>query len=66
MNGDAAGIDGGHSRGGNHGQSLGTARHQVTQKSRLARAGLAGEEYAYIGMFYEVPSALQVFGRLHG
>ena len=55
MYGDAAGIDGRHTRGGHDGMPLGSARYNVVQEGRLAGACFAGQEHRYAGLLHIAP-----------
>ena len=70
VEGDAAGIDGGHAGGGDDDHLLGQAVLQRAQKGGFARARLAGQEQGASGMPQEVegelPRRIGAFGNLHG
>ncbi len=67
---DAAGVDGGHSGGGDDDHLLGQEFLQRTQEGGFARARLAGQEQGAAGMPQEVegklPRGIGAFGNLHG
>ena len=65
VDGDAAGVDGGHARGGHHDGALARALHQRLQKGGLARACLASEEDAVTGVLDKVPRQSQLVVSFH-
>lgn len=63
MDGHAAGIDGGDARGRHDNRVFAALRFEAAEKSRLARAGFAGQEDVPAGLGHVLERQLQLWIR---